>query len=172
MSRFVDILNRIRERASLSWLTSSQRASYELLRERMKFLDEVNLCGRHGVGKTFIAWLLNKQGLVAYVPRLEQVGQTQAGVSGWIVVDNLGWRREEVRKALHACRMQGYEKVVLLTTDPVQDQIAAVELQLTSEDMAHVGNNLRGIGVEPYGVSPRSLWDLVIPVDLAFGGGI
>jgi len=164
MNRFVDILNRIRQHANPDWLTSSQQIAWNLLSERLNFLDEVNLWGRHGVGKTFVGWMLQAQGLAVYAPRLEEVEEKP--LQRTIIIDNAGWRRWEVREALRYCRSQGYEKVVLVTTEPVQDQLSTVELRLTTEDLEKVVANLRSIGVAPYSDAPRSLWDLVSPMEL------
>lgn len=164
MNRFVDILNRIRQNANIDWLTPSQKVAYTLLCERLKFLDEVNLWGRHGVGKTFIGWLLHKQGLATYAPRLEDVEPVK--FLRVIVVDNMDWRRAKVREALYHCHAQGYEKVVLITTEPVQEQMSVVELGLTDDDLAKVVANLRSIAIAPYDEAPRNLWDLVSPLNL------
>lgn len=165
MNRFVDILNRIRQRAHADWLTPSQKAAYDLVRERLGFLDEVNLWGKHGVGKTFVGWMLHQQGLAAYYPLLGQVEQNP--LLRIVVVDNLNWQRAEVLEVLHHCRSRGFGKIVLITTEPVQHQIATVELWLTPEDVKYAANNLRSVGVAPYSDSPRSLWDLVSPVELS-----
>jgi hypothetical protein len=151
--------------ACTEWLTPSQKAAYDLLLERLGFLDEVNLWGRHGVGKTFVGWMLHQQRLAVYYPLLERVKQDS--LLHIVVVDNVDWRRAQVLEVLHHCRGKGFDKIVLITTEPVQHQIATVELGLTTEDVEHVANNLRSIGVAPYSDSPRSLWDLVNPVELA-----
>jgi hypothetical protein len=164
MNRFVDILNRIRWHANTDWLTPSQRTAYELLRERLEFLDEVNLWGAHGVGKTFISWVLHAQQLAAYAPCLEDVEPTR--MVRIITVDNLSWQRSAVRATLHRCREQGYDKVVLISTEPVQEQIAGVELRLTTEDIQKVAENLRVVGVAPFNDAPQSLWDMVSPLPL------
>jgi hypothetical protein len=133
MSRFVDILNRIRQSMKPDWMTPSQRAAYEMLRERLQFLDEVNLCGGPGVGKTFLGWVLHIQGLAVYMPLLARLEEEPVLplLPTTIIVDNLGWRREEVRQALHLCRSKGYEKVILITSEPAQEQMAIAELRLT-----------------------------------------
>lgn len=164
MNRFVDILNRIRQYANLNWLTPSQQVAWNLLLERLSFLDEVNLWGRHGVGKTFISWMMEAQGLAVYAPRLEEV--KERSLQRTIVVDNVSWRRGEVREVLRYCRSQGYEKIVLITTEPVQDQMSTIELRLTNEDLEKAVANLRSIRVAPYSDAPRSLWDLISPVEL------
>jgi len=164
MNRFVDILNRIRQGANLDWLTPSQRAAYDLLWERLGFLDEVNLWGKHGVGKTFVGWMLHRQRLATYYPLLEHV--EHSSLLHAVVVDNMGWRRAEVLEALHHCRGKGFDKIVLVTTEPVQHQIATVELRLTADDVEHAAANLRSVGVAPYGDLPDNLWDLVSPLEL------
>jgi hypothetical protein len=164
MNRFVDTLNRIRQRAGADWLTPSQRTAYERLHERLEFLDEVNLWGAHGVGKTFIGWVLYRQGLAAYAARLEAIEPVP--LKRVVVVDNSDWRRRAVREALHRCREHGYEKVVLISTEPVQEQMASVELRLTADDLQTVAANLRTVGVAPYTDTPQSLWDLVSPLPL------
>jgi len=168
MNRFVDILNRIRQNTHPNWLTSSQQTVYDLSRERLKFLDEVNLWGDHGVGKTFVCWVMYSQRLADYVPRLEDVKQEEALLPRrTIIVDNMSWQRAEVRDALHFCRSLGYNKIMLITTEPVQEQMATLELSLTNADVEQVKRNLRSVGVAPYSDAPRNLWDLVSPLDLS-----
>lgn len=162
MNRYVDILNRIRQNGDLNWLTPNQRQAYNLVRERLEFLDEVNLWGGRGVGKTFVAWQLYKQGIAVYAPRLEDV--EPANLLRVVVVDNSDWRRSAVRAAMHLCRVQGYDKIVLITAEPVQEHIAATELRLTEEDIAKVTENLRTIGAVPHADAPRNLWETVNPL--------
>jgi len=164
MNRFVDILNRILQNASTDWFTPSQRTAYELLRERLEFLDEVNLWGAHGVGKTFLGWVLHMERLATYAPRLEDVKSPNP--SSVVIVDNLNWQRLAVRETLHRCRDYGYDKVVLISTEPVQEQMAKVELRLTSDDIQKVAANLRSIGVVPYSDAPQNLWNMVSPLPL------
>jgi hypothetical protein len=164
MNRFVEILNRIRRHANVDWLTPSQRIAVELLRERLEFLDELNLWGAHGVGKTFIGWVLHAQRLAVYAPRLEDV--EPARLSRVVIVDNSNWRRIDVREALHRCRDYGYDKVVLISTESVQEQIAGVQLQLSADDIQKVAANLRSIRVVPYSDTPQSLWNMVSPLPL------
>jgi hypothetical protein len=165
MNRFVDTLNRIRQRAGVEWLTPSQRRAYALLRERLEFLDAVNLWGAHGVGKTFIGWVLHAQGVAVYTPRAADI--QPARLPRIVVVDNAGWQRAAVRETLHSCHAHGYDKVILITTEPVQEQVASVELQLTPDDIEQVGVNLRAAGVIPYHDAPKSLWEMVSPLPLS-----
>jgi len=165
VNRFVDTLNRIRQRVSVDWLTPSQRAAYERLREQLEFLDEVNLWGAHGTGKTFIGWVLHRQGVATYAARLEAFEPALA--ERVVVVDNSDWRRRAVRDALHRCREYGYGKVMLISTEPVQEQMASVELRLTADDLQAVAENLRAVGVAPYSDAPKNLWDIVSPLPLS-----
>ena len=109
--------------------------------------------------------MLHQQRLAVYYPLLERVKQDS--LQHTVVVDNVGWRRAQVLEVLHHCRGQGFDKIVLITTEPVQHQIATVELRLGAEDIEHAAANLRSIGVAPYSSSPQNLWDLVSPVELS-----
>ncbi len=167
MNRYIDALNRIRQNFRLEWLTPSQQVAYNVLRDNLSFLDEVNLWGARGVGKTFIGWVVAAQGLAIYKPCPEAVGQEESlPLQRIIVVDNSGWRRSEVRATLHRCRICGYDKIVLITTECVQEQMASVPLKLTDADIERVLSNLRSIGIAPYEDQPRNLWDLISPIRL------
>ncbi|HIE11923.1 MAG TPA: hypothetical protein EYP63_00595 [Desulfotomaculum sp.] len=67
---------------------------------------------------------------------------------------------------LRISRNIGYSKILLVTREPVEEQVSTVELVLNREDIEHVVANLRGVGVVPYSDAPRNLWDLVSPLDL------
>lgn len=168
----MDILNRIRQSADYTWLTPSQQRAQNAILERLKFLDEVNLWGRPGTGKTFLGWMLQRQRWADYVPVAEQIGQ--AGLLRTIVVDNAGWKRREVRDILHLARRYGYNRVILITQEPVQEQMATVELLLNQEDIDKAIANLRRIRVSPYADAPKTLWELISPIplstDLGYGG--
>lgn len=165
MNRFIDILNRIRQNANQTWLTPSQSMVCNLLQQRLKFLDEVNLWGYHGVGKTFLGWILHLQGYAVYSPCLELAQPLT--LTHVVVVDNVGWKRSEIREAIHFCRSLGYRKVVLITTECVEEQIVTIELRLTKDDLEKVVKNLRSIGIVPFSDSPNNLWDLVSPLNLS-----
>ncbi len=163
MNRFVDILNRIRQNADESWLTPSQKAAKEQIIKKLKFLDEVNLWGNHGVGKTFLGWIMWKQKIADYAPSKEYVPPPSISL---IVVDNSGWKRKEVLEILHHCRMKGHGKVMFITNEPVQHSVASVDLKLTPEDLEKVLSNLRNIDVLSYADTPKNLWDIVSPVEV------
>jgi hypothetical protein len=62
MNRFVDILNRIRQKANPNWLTPSQQRTYNLLRQRLGFPDKVNLWHEGGVGGRWGRFICGQQG--------------------------------------------------------------------------------------------------------------
>lgn len=169
MNRFIDILNKIRQSADPSWLTPSQQRAKAAILERLKFLDEVNLWGCPGTGKTFLGWILQKEQLADYVATPEHI--SSAGTVRTVVIDNVGWRRHEVRDILHRARKFGYNKLILITSEPVQEQMATVELILTREDLEWVAANLRRIWVIPNFGTPKTLWELVSPVPMCLGQG-
>lgn len=73
----------------------------------------------------------------------------------------------EVREAIHFCRGLGYKKVILITTECVEEQMAIIELKLTKDDLEKAANNLRSIGVKPFSNNSDNLWDLVSPLNMS-----
>ena len=64
MSEFVRTIDRIRDNLSEGWLTDSQSEVWTQLKKLMgPPYYVVNIYGAPGTGKTFLGWLLEKEGL-------------------------------------------------------------------------------------------------------------
>jgi hypothetical protein len=63
MNLFVETLNRIKTELNMSWLSKSQSLAYDRISERIETVGVVNLYGYHGMGKTFLGWVIHKEGL-------------------------------------------------------------------------------------------------------------
>ncbi len=164
MNRYIDALNRIRQNADASWLTPNQKAAYTQLIERWQFLDEINLWGSPGSGKTFIGWVLHKQGYAIYVSDPKRI--PSFSVHSAIIVDNCFWSRQTIRKVLQDCRLLRYQKIALITSEPAQDQIACIEVKCSPEDLERAAQNLRSIRLLASAENSHTLWDLVTPIPL------
>ncbi len=164
MNRYIDILNHIRKAADHSWLTPGQEEAYKQLMERWKFLDEVNLWGEPGSGKTFIGWVLHKQSFANYAPALKEVPRSSSFSK--IIVDNCSWYRRDIRETLSYCRSLGYHKVVLITSEPAQDQIASIQVRLFPQDLEKAAQNLQSVCKITSVYISHTLWDLVSPLRL------
>jgi len=169
MNRFVALLNKIRREADWGWLTESQREASEQLRDFLNINDVANLFGFHGVGKTFLAWVWQKEwkrfgfGRIAYFPSVRFIAPVE--LHRFAIVDNLPSDRTSVRDALRKCRFCGFQRVILITTHAADDQVPKVRLNLTEQDTKQVAEQLRQLGYPPLTDEPRNLWELVVPFD-------
>jgi hypothetical protein len=168
MNRFVALLNKIRREADWGWLTESQRKASEQLRDFLNINDVANLFGFHGVGKTFLAWVWQKEwqrlgfGRIAYFPFPSHIAPDER--CRLAIVDNLLSHRQILRDALRQCRLCGFERVVLITVYAADDQMPKVSLGLTEEDVVWVAERLRRLGYPPYRNEAPNLWELVVPL--------
>jgi hypothetical protein len=164
MSQFISTLNLLRNHADETWLTPSQTEVYHRLRDRLEAASYINLWGVPGTGKTFLAWVAVRSGWADYMPNSSYV--KLASKSSVLIVDNVSWQRQKVRAILNDCDLAGYHKIVLLSAEPINDQMPILNLSLQPGDFEKVITNLKAIRIMPRSTVPRSLWDLVIPISL------
>lgn len=156
MSLYIEVTNRIKEHFSAQWLTPSQLRVYEQLR---MFLVPpfrvVNIFGKEGVGKTFLGWVLGKDGIGEYVP---SPAELSGGFSTYIV-DNCKHGRSFVRGLRNILQAKGIERVILLTRYPADDSVPRLELDLTPDDIQVFKANLFRIDVRLPEIKGANLWD-------------
>lgn len=166
MNLFVEALNRIKIGLNVSWLSKSQSLAYDRISEGIETIGVVNLWGAHGVGKTFLGWVIHKEGLNlsggtargTYFPFLRCLERSETKVA---VIDNLSPERKVIREAIHRCRWNGFRFVILITLLPAQDQIPSVRIELSEDDFKFISQNLeRNIGgFFPWRV--KNLWEMI-----------
>ncbi|RKY00162.1 hypothetical protein DRP77_11940 [Candidatus Poribacteria bacterium] len=118
------------------------------------------------MGKTFLGWVIHKEGLslsgervrAVYFPLLKCLERSEAKV---VIIDNLPPERGAIREAIHRCRWNGFDLVILITHLPAQDQIPSVRVELSEEDFKFISQNLeRNIG-RPFPWRVRNLWEMI-----------
>ena len=127
MSLYTQWINLIKEKADETWLTDSQREVYEAILSRWSSAPFVNLHGRAGAGKTFIARLLAKAHGYVYTWDLRQAPQGAKQV----IVDNAEYSRL-LRPLARSLRLG---RVLLITNVPVEDTMPKVRLELNTRDV-------------------------------------
>jgi MoxR-like ATPase len=134
MSLYVDWLNQIKLKADGSWLTESQQQALSDLLKRWPAERIVCLCGHAGSGKSFLARILAQEHGFLYVSKLSETPESTERV----VVDGEAY----VRLMRATAQMLGVRKVVVVSRNPPQERIPAVELSLNERDVREFQRNL------------------------------
>jgi len=163
MSEFVRVLNIIKTHWDLSWLTYSQRQCLEKLQSQLRVPRTVNLYGKHGVGKTFLAWALARESGLTYFPHLTLFVQAEDLDDDAIIIDNCLSVRSQHRDVLKVLDFRGVKRAVLITPRLIQDYTHYCQLLLTPDDISKVQDNLESIGINTQVTDVSSLWSLVNP---------
>ena len=163
MSDLIRVLNLIKTRRNLTWLTASQQGALAALRKALRVPGTVNLFGAEGVGKTFLAWVLAAELGYTYVPHISHLERDNDLQLAGVVVDNCQPGRLAHRDTLKMLRFQTVRRAVLVTRQIVDDYTYYVELGLTSDDQAKAQDNLASIGLFHKIDKAPNLWHLVNP---------
>lgn len=137
-----DVLNqRIRARLTTDWLTPSQRVVWEGLR-RFDAAPHRVVCvyGAEGTGKTFLGWLLEREGYATYA-----LWSTSppSPVLPRLTLDNARTQREATRGLRPLVDNYGIQQIILLARQRVDEPaLPAFELRVTGDDLDHFRANL------------------------------
>lgn len=164
MSEFTRILNTIKTHWDTSWLTPSQQQCLAELQASLRVPGSVNLFGKHGVGKTFLAWALARENGLAYFSHLTLFEQAETVDAAGVIIDNCLPSRIEHRKVLKALQFRGVKRSILITTELVHDYTHYSELVLTPADVQKVRDNLETIGIYVNTIEEGDLWKLLNPL--------
>jgi hypothetical protein len=137
MSKYIELQNRIKTEATLEWLTPSQKAIYENVTKGLKTHKIVNIYGAHGVGKTFLGWILAKEHEAEYFASHDDLQSALVAV-----LDNFDSDRRKVRRLRAQMHSLDIRQLFLITHRKVEDEIPAFELQFTEADRTQFKRNL------------------------------
>jgi preprotein translocase subunit Sec63 len=159
MSAFTRAIDLIKEHFNEDWLTDSQRSTLKQVQDargpgRGAIL---NVYGDFGVGKTFLGWLLARSWNCGYYKSFKGV-PIGAEVA---ILDDFESSREFTRRILNQMKIQGIEQIVALSDKRVEDDVWAIQLELTQEDVAIARSNLFKIDLFVPERKYDTLWELV-----------
>lgn len=146
-------------------LTESQRITLAAIQEAIAAgVPYINLFGKPGVGKTFLAkHLAHTQQCVYLSGPTSQPSSTVAGRC--VLIDNVGPGRHEVRSTCNAVLAQGARTAVVITQARVLDSFMVFELTLTPIDAVyvydHIGGRRPGLSLQAQAHNDSGLWALV-----------
>lgn len=141
MKLTLDGLNaRIRDHLSPDWLTPSEQAIWDTL-HRFDGPPHriVNIYGPPGSGKTFLGWLMQREGYATYGvwSRPPQPVHTR------LVLDNAATDQAATRAIRPQIDQLGISQIILLSRRPVDEKaMPRFELQVTPDDLEQLRGNL------------------------------
>jgi hypothetical protein len=107
----------------------------------------INLYGQPGVGKTFIVHCLHHRTDLLYFSDPTRYNTSVSNESA-VTIDNAPHTRQEARRLYDRIRWgqkdyTGPKNVILITREPIDDDIRKIELTLTDIDIVHIENIIR-----------------------------
>ena len=132
MSVWLHLLNEIKRRPLEQLLTPTQRSARDQILDSIRFPQWVNLYGKPGGGKTFIAWTIVKAIGAIYLP-LPSLLKATSEVHEALLIDNASPEEVDVRRILSNAEMLGAASVIVITRYPVTMPMKRVELSLPNQ---------------------------------------
>jgi hypothetical protein len=131
---------RIRDRVSLEWLTPSQRRVWdEIHRFGGPPYHVVNIYGAEGGGKTFLGWLMEREGYATYGDWTDR----PQPILPRLALDNAATDRLAAREARPLVSHLNVVQVILISRARVDEPgMPAFELRVTDDDFAVFRANL------------------------------
>jgi len=132
MSKYIEFVNKVKEKCDQSWLTPSQKRAFKLIKNKSTNHRVINIFGKEGVGKTFLGWVLEKENISKYFVDGESIESKDNVV---ITVDNFPSSRNEHRDFRRRMGMMGIKKAILITKPfAISDDVKKIEITFNDED--------------------------------------
>lgn len=145
MSVYINILNKIKTNCNRSWLTDAEMRTFTQLSEKLGSSQLVNLFGDHGTGKTFVTWILSKEGGGAYISSPTYYDTIQHHT---VILDNFSdCSRNTLRELMGKYALNGVRKFIIITIVPFKkEQCVEISTEVpTKIDIDKMRNNLKSI---------------------------
>ena len=124
-------------------LTPSQTLARDAILNSVQMWEQqINLWGNPGVGKTFLAHSLHYRAELVYFSDPSRY-DAQVSSDSVVAIDNAPSARQEARQLHNNIRWgdrdyTGPANVILITRQPIDDDIRKIELRLTNTDRDHI----------------------------------
>ncbi len=163
MSRMLKLLNQLKTQADPELLTDSQQATFDTVRNTLRFPETVNLHGLVGSGKTFLAWTLSRTLKMSYFPSLAAFDERSERPTPHAIVDNAAAGERAVRDLLAVAQRKGTHSLLFVTHRSNEMGFRTIFLPTPTEcDFDVVYRNLSLL--EHYALPPvreGNLWDAI-----------
>jgi len=136
----LSLQQRIRDRLSPEWLTPSQQGVWEQLhRFHGPPHRVVNVYGPRGSGKSFLGWLMHREGHATYSEWTDEYRP----IHPRLVLDNAPADRAIARSVRPLVHELGIRQIILLSRQRVDEpDMPAFALTVTDDDLDHFRANL------------------------------
>ena len=164
MSAWLTLHNDLKRRCGPDALTPTQLTAYTRLCHLLRTPGWVNLCGKSGSGKTYVAWAVARATGAEYVPLPSSLTQLQAQPLA-VVVDCAPVREAALRRVLAECDLLNIQTVLLVSREPTELPLVRVILPSpTDDDLSQVRTVITRLGRyrSSSGTLPKSYWDLLL----------
>jgi len=153
---FISVHNDIKKNACYDWLTESQKIVFGKIIDN-KVYNFINVYGNSGTGKTFLGWVLQKNGYASYFVDKDEITD-KCNIA---VIDNGSNSREGYREILRIMELNKIKICIYLTKNKVDDKVFSLKLDFKNSDVDEIEKNLDSIGVSPKNIQPNNLWKLI-----------
>ncbi|MBF0103456.1 MAG: hypothetical protein HQK77_21345 [Desulfobacterales bacterium] len=138
----------IDDKAVLSWLTPSQNEAFK----QIQMFDSpaykmINLYGKSGIGKGFIARFLIKELGYSLCKTIAE-DQWIKTESHFLIVDHVSTSRESLRSIRNSMFRTQIERILIISKTKADDDIPKITFELAKEDIEVFRSNLYKIGVK------------------------
>lgn len=165
MSEWLRLVNEMKRRAPQEYFTSTQRAVYDVLVERLQFPNQhINLYGAPGTGKTYLAWGLVRALEGVHVPVATRLREFDGQPMSILILDNAPTYEDEERSLLADAALMDAGSVVFITHKPTALRMRQIQLDLpTSDDLRQIARTFGRLGFYEVTTPPPSpnLWQLL-----------
>jgi len=140
MGNLESISARIRDRASIDWMTPSQKAVWNFVNEFDGPPHRViNIYGFEGTGKTFLGWLMERERYATYM----LWSHTPKPQFPRLVIDNARTDRASTRDMRPMVDDLNLKQIILLSRTRIDEpSLPAFELRVMDEDIEAIKANL------------------------------
>jgi len=140
MGNLDTISARIRDRADINWLTPSQKAVWNSIKEFDGPPHRViNVYGGEGTGKTFLGWIMERENYATYMTWRE----TPKPQFPRLVIDEAKHDRTSTREIRPLVDALSLKQIILLSRIRIDEpSVPAFELRVLDEDIESLKANL------------------------------
>ncbi|MCD4785321.1 MAG: hypothetical protein K8T10_16000 [Candidatus Eremiobacteraeota bacterium] len=149
MKSYLSAINKIKKEFDNNWLTDSQRKVFDKLKDHFSFYGSITgfLYGPPGCGKTFIGWVLEKEGILEYIPGGMKSKYNFSSTVKGVVIDNIDFERYRLRDVMKNIALDDINRYLLIGRFPPDEKLMReFKLNLRRDDLIKARENLKNIG--------------------------